>query len=455
MSISSLLQNMCADLPDVDLNAIRKARGFSSSETASRTSFASYFVSSIGVAEAMQNLSAEEVVTLHLLHRTGEVNIAFFERLYQIGEKYGTYNQKYKPVFDAVKKNLVRRGILVMAEVKLRGDTVQMERWRFALPPEFVPYLPPLLPTVTSDEPGETSDTAIRKKLLQLIGGSPAFPNDRVKIEIKDGTLHLDNQPFTAARLQDWQKSAWWMSLKTINSSVPASLSLTEAVISLLTSLAPHEWARPEDLDPALKIYSFGGNIIPAEKILHQGWELGLFSRLKVDATLLYRLAPDSIPAASPDPLPDPVSWTESNPKADSVKVDLRLVPIPHLELLNVLTHLSVEGNALQASPSPVKLGRATPEQRNFPLSLWLAEHVPAFGKALTEVNEKWGKTILHENLLFARVRDLSLRVQLERELGANLILLSGHFVAFPAASRPAVERTLKKTGFVAKTVKP
>ena len=136
-------------LTEADLNAIRKARGFSSSETASRTSFASFFVSSIGVAEAMQNLSAEEIITLHLLHKLAKWTIAFFERLYgsaaQSGRHYyGTYTQQYKSTFDAVKKNLVRRGLVIMAEVKMRGDTVQMERWRFALPPEFVPYLPPL-----------------------------------------------------------------------------------------------------------------------------------------------------------------------------------------------------------------------------------------------------------------------------------------------------------------------
>jgi len=39
MSIPNLLHEMCADLADADLNAIRKARGFSLSETASRTSF--------------------------------------------------------------------------------------------------------------------------------------------------------------------------------------------------------------------------------------------------------------------------------------------------------------------------------------------------------------------------------------------------------------------------------
>ncbi|MEO8354844.1 MAG: hypothetical protein ABI621_02925 [Chloroflexota bacterium] len=461
MSIPNLLHNMCADLSDADLNAIRKARGFSPSETASRTSFASYFVSSIGLAEAMQNLSAEEVITLHLLHQTGEVDIAFFERLYRSAAQsgkhyYGTYTQQYKPTFDTVKKNLVRRGLVIMAEVKLSGDAVQLERWRFALPPEFVSYLSPFLPTITSDEPSEISDHTVRKKLLQLIGGS-ALPNDRTSIQLKDGTIWLDDQPFSTTRLQEWQKRAWWSSLNTLKPAIPASLSPTEAVISLLASLAPHEWVRPESLDPALKIYCYGSKFLPAEKILHRGWELGLFSRLKVDSVHLYRLAPELTPTDSISPLSASVSWMESIPKTDSVKIDLRLIPPHHLELLNVLTHLTVDAvrNTLQATPSTIKLGRATPQQRNSPLSLWLAEHVPAFGKVLADVNEKWGKTILHENLFIARVRDLNLRVQLERGLGGNLIVLSEHFIAFPSESRSGIEKVLKKTGFVAKIVKP
>ena len=448
---------MCADLPDVDLNAIRKARGFGSGET-SRTSFASFFISSIGVTEAMQNLSAEEVITLRLLHQTGEVDVAFFERLYgsaaQSGKHYyGTFTQQYKVTFDAVKKNLVRRGLLVMAEVNLRGDTVQLERWRFALPPEFVPYLPVLLPVVTSDERGETSDTAIRKKLLQLIGGEPAFPNDSVQLEIKDGTILLDGQPLSAARLQDWQARAWWLALNITNSSVPASLSPTRATLKLLDHLSPDEWTRPASLDPALKIYCFGGKNPPAEKILHQGWELGLFSRLKADSAFVYRLLPKQTDSTAPQP--DSVSGIESNPKADSVIIDLRLIPTHSLELLNALTHLTVKNNILQAAPSPIKLGRATPQQRNSPLSLWLAKSNPAFGKALDAVNKKWGKTILHENLLIARVRDLNLRVQLERELGQNAIILDKEFIAFPSEFRSSVEKILRKTGFVTKAVKP
>ncbi len=343
-----------------------------------------------------------------------------------------------------------------MAEIKMRGDTVQMERWRFALPPEFVPYLPPYLSIVTSDETGETSDHAVRKKLLQLVGGDPAFPNDRTKIEIKDGTIGLDDQPFSAGYLQDWQKRAWWLSLNVINSNVPASLSLTEATIRLLASLAPREWTRSESLDPALKIFCFGGENSAHRK--NPASRLGIGTFLASESRR--RRAPVS-PRAQHDCnrvrrlFSRYHSLDKSIPKADFVKIDLRLIPIQHLELFNILTHLSVEKDNLQSAPSPIKLGRATPQQRNSPLSLWLAKHVPAFDKTLAAVNEKWGRTILHENLFIARVRDLNLRVQLERELAGNLVLLDEQFIAFPSDFRSTVERTLKKTGFVAKTVKP
>ena len=226
MSISQLLAIMCADLADSDLNAIRKGRGFSTRETASRDSFANFFVSSIGVQEAMQQLTAEESTTLHMLQQMGEVDISFFERLYGSGGQpgntyYGTYTQQFRPIFELVKKNLVRKGLLIMAEIKMRGDSVQMERWRFALPPEFAPYLPPVLQTKFMDQPGETNDRAIRKKLLQLIGGGPAIANDPIPIDIKNGSIQLGGEPFTAKKMHDWQKSAWKTALKAHQCGAP------------------------------------------------------------------------------------------------------------------------------------------------------------------------------------------------------------------------------------------
>jgi hypothetical protein len=452
MSIPQLLHSMCAELPDADLNAIRKARGFSASETASRTSFASFYVTSFGVEKAMQALTPEETLALRLLHETGEVDVTFFGRVYGTGKEHGTYTQRYKTIYDTVKKNLVRRGLIVMAEVKMRGDTVQLEHWRFALPPEFAPYLPSL-PAFKSDQPGQVNDHTLRKKLLQLVGGGAAVPNDTFPIEIKNGSLYLKDLSFSLATFGLWQNDAWLRGLNAFRPNVSASLAPSEAALKLLSL---ETWINPKALEPALKIYSFGGSIPipPAEKILQQGWELGLLERLNINGIHHYRLAPAYTPAGINAPYPASLAWAEPSSKSGPIKVDLRLIPLHDLDRLNTLAHLSVENGVLYASPSLVKLGRAIPAQRNSPLSLWLAAQVPAFAKTLETVNAQWGKTILHENLLVARVRDLSLRVQLERELKDRVIVLSDQYIAFPQESRANVEKVLKKTGFVTKTIK-
>jgi hypothetical protein len=118
------------------------------------------------------------------------------------------------------------------------------------------------------------------------------------------------------------------------------------------------------------------------------------------------------------------------------------------------MANLTVENGALLALPNLIQLGRSLPAQRQSSLMSWLTENISTFGESLAVVNQRWGKTLLHENLLVARVRDLSLRVQLERELGQEVVILSDYFIAFPFESRSSVEKVLKKSGFVIKAVK-
>ncbi|MCX6079831.1 MAG: hypothetical protein NTW32_09890 [Chloroflexi bacterium] len=451
MTIPQLLHSMCAELPDGDLNAIRKARGFSASETASRTSFASFYVTAVGLEKIMQAITPEEAVGLGLLHETGEVDVSFFERIYGTGNQRGTYTQRYKYTFDNVKKNLVRRGLVVMAEVKMRGDNAQMERWRFALPPEFAPYLPPIA-SKSNVQPGQFNDKTIRKKLLELIGGEPAIPKEVLPLAIKRGSLYIKEDLFSIASFEIWQKTAWQSTTNTYKPNVPASLSPIDAALKLLNT---ESWIDPKSIESALNIYCFGVIIPSAEKLLHKGWELGFLSRLEINGAANYRIAPQQNLTSDRQPYPSNLEWADTTSAAGCVKIDLRVVPLTDLEKLNILTELTIENGVLIARPSLVKLGRAIPEQRNSLLSIWLAEQVPAFGKVLETVNANWGKTILHENLLFARVRDLSLRIQLERELKEKIIVLSEHFIAFPLEARASVEKVLKKTGFVTKTIKP
>jgi hypothetical protein len=450
MTIQQLLHSMCAEISDANLNAIRKARGFGVKETVSRTAFASFYVTALGVAENMAALTPAETFTLRLLHESGEVAISFFERLYGTSYSRGTYTQRYKSTFDLVKKNLVRRGLVVMAEVKLRGDTVQMERWRFALPPEFAPHLPPL-PTVYSDDPGTENDITLRRKLLELLGGSPATLHDPFPIRIKDGSITLGDEPFSLSTFDTWQTNAWFRRFPNTSHS-SFSLSPTVATLKLLDH---QKWITSKTLEPALAIYAFGAELPSLPKMLKQGWELGLLSRLDIDSVPHYRLAPLHSPAEAHASYPVPLKWADTTSKPNTIKIDLRLVPFHDLDLLNALTHLELQDGELFAAPSPIKLGRATPAQRRAPLSLWLAKNIPAFQKALETVNTRWGKTLLHENLLFAKARDLSLRVQLERELKENLIVLNEKFIAFPKDSHANVEKVLKKMGFVEKVIKP
>ena len=447
MSVQQLLSSMCAELPDTDLNAIRKARGFSASESASRTSFANFYLTSIGLTDVLEQLSLEETLALRLLYEMGEVDISFFERLYGAGNTHGTYTQRYKPTFDTVKKNLVRRGLVVMAEVKVRGDTVQLQRWRFALPPEFTPFLK-LLPSIQNSQAGQVNESVIRKKLFLLINPVPSVSNNALAIMVKQGSLYLNDQIFSIATLRDDQISAWERDQKVFKPNVPGSLSPVEAALKLLSS---ENWMDPKVIEPALKIFCFGGNIPAADKFLRKGWELGLLSKLEIASIAHYRLAPAP---TSNLVYPPALDWADTVFIPDSVRIGLQRIPLYDLEQLNILAHLVIENGALIASPSLVKLGRSSTAQRSSLLSHWLADHVPGFGAALETVKTRWGKTILHENLLFAHVGDLSLRIQLERELKDKILVLGDHFIAFPMESRPNVEKILKKSGFVVKTVK-
>ena len=149
MELAYMLNQMCHEvLSNADVNAIRKARGFTPSETDSRSQFESFYLSSIGLEAAMRTLSPAEIAGLHLLNRkTEEVDLTFFKRIYGSARRgdryyYGTFTQQYKDTFKDVKQNLLRRGLLVMAELRTRADNTKMERWRFRFPPEFAPYLP-------------------------------------------------------------------------------------------------------------------------------------------------------------------------------------------------------------------------------------------------------------------------------------------------------------------------
>ena len=260
MELSYMLNQMCHDVfSNADINAIRKARGFTKKETDSRSQFEGFYLSSIGVEDAMSALTAKEIACLHLLNRKSkEVDLTFFERIYGSADRgeryyYGTFTQRYKDTFKDVKQNLLRRGLLVMAEQRGRTDNAKMQRWRFRFPPEFAPYLPPLIPEPRHfDTPGDDRSAAVqREKVLEALGLPNAKPfwQKGFKCVASRGNLTLGKQPFSIKRLAEWQQSAW---ASVLNITMPndggQSLPPVETVQIILGTLAPGEWASLEQL---------------------------------------------------------------------------------------------------------------------------------------------------------------------------------------------------------------
>ena len=467
MEFSYLLNQMCQSvLTDADVKAISKARGFSLQEVASRGAFESYFLSSIGVEAVMAKLSQEEIITLHLLsQQKTDVPIDFFDRLYGVKrdddrryQSYLTYTQQFKPVLDKVKAQLVRKGILVIADVADSSNTVLIERWRFCFPPDFVRFLPPLIPSpLVQPGPAEVQQEYLREKIFETSAGkasaSPEMQPVR-GISLVDGTLRLEFQPFRIAVLLEWQQKLWTSGLKVKAVEESVSLPPHEAVRMALSSLAPGEWASVEDLEPVVKILCFQLAPPPVAEICQKGWTTGCLGRSVVQGKAYYRLFSDAEMQHFLEPDWDPGQYlSKDTSDPNGLIVDYRTIPFKQLEQLNCLIVFKFSASRWMVVPDAVKLGRSAPDDRRSPLAQWLAEQNPAFKSALEKVNAHWGKTILHSNLLTARVRDLSLRVQLERELADRLVVLDDEFVAFPVQARPAVEKIVKKAGFVIKEV--
>lgn len=470
MDAPNMLQQMCREhLSDADIKAICKSRGFSAREASSRAIFENFFLSDIGVADALAGLSQRELALLHLLaHVKDEVDVAFFTRVYgdsriTASPYLYTYNQRYADVLKQVQANLIRRGLLLYAEaIPPDGITTKLQRLRFRFPAEFEAFLPPLLPGARSAAGnGEVRSEVLRQKLLELVGeGRPQGAPDaqRFALKIVDGMLRIGQEPFRAALLQQWQQAGWSAELeqtKTRAKGVPVeearrrSLTPVEAVQYICAKLPEGQWAPAEALTPLLEVFCYGSQAVDGPMVCDVGWRWGCLARREIAGQMCYRL-----PAAEAT-APDPATYLSELPDGSAV-INLRTVPYDALEQIAAVSNLrpASSGPYLLATPHLVRLGRAMASVRHRPALRWLQENAATYREALALAAERWGKQIIHTNLLVARVTDPGLRVQIERSLPDldGFISLSDEFIAFPHALLPIVERVVSKAGYVIKT---
>lgn len=460
MNESEMLHKMCHEvLSEADVKAVRKSRGFSAQETATRALFENFFLSETGAEAALRSLTGDEALLLHLLSCLDEpVDLECFARVYGKGmPSWGTFSNQFKGVLTQVKKNLVRKGVLLMADsVKGWTNEPQMDRWRFRFPKSFERLLPPPFgPPKRSDAPGQVRTEVSRRKLLELVGETQTDPKGlegQHELCLSDGEVRMGSRRFSAESILSWQQACWLTSISgkgTTTRREGPTVSPVIAVPYLLGRLAEHEWLAADELSLPLKALT--NSKLTGDDICASGWEWGCLARQELDGVRCYRL-PDR--GAEDDTDPGEYLTVSSR---QPLKADLETIPFQALASLGQIASLAVARSKhghLSAVPSIVKMGNASESVLGSPLVQWLNAKAPAFTDALRTVAQRRGKNVVHENLLIARVGDLSLKFDIEKALGDKVVALAEDYIAFPTQSLPSVEKLVKQSGHVIKTVK-
>lgn len=469
MDTLKMLHQMCHDeLSQADVNAIRKSRGFSEQETATRALLENFYLSETGVEAAMATLTNDEVVFLHLLALIGdEVPIPAFARLYPDLDRpeHGTYTQCYKPLFDHIRETLIRKGLLIFAEDPQSGADTQNERRRYRFPQAFERFLPPPIRDVRRFEtPGDGQPDILRQKLCEIMPDAPAikvpkFIESAYALALVEGDLHIGGKIFELEHLLAWQRVCWDTAAPEPKSKRDyrwythderkPSISPVEATIYLLSHLAPDAWVRPEQLANPLRI--FHGQEIDSAAVCQAGHQWGRLARREVNGAPYYRLTPLEAEAAVE---PEDYLSVES----DGLALNLGRIPYDALTYLNRIADLHIADGKdmhLTATPSVIKTGRWMALVRNHTLTPWLRANAPAFRTTLETVEARWGHHIIHENVLVAEIDDLGLQAQLTHAFqdDHNVVFLTDTVMAFPQNKLREVQRMIDKAGHVIKVV--
>lgn len=457
MNMQIMLKQMCkTDLNDSDIKAICKSRGFPEKEASSPDIFENFFLSTIGIKEALNSLTYEEVVFLHLLNKINkEVDIKYFERLYGCvnpSDRYDdrTFNQQYREIFNKVKNNLIRKGVLIILEREVYHASSKMERWRFHFPPEFADYLPPVVKASRFNKTGNFKNEILRDKLLEIIGGKQKksiLSNERsFTLTIKDGDLYIGTEKFRVNHLLKWQQACWNASVEEKTSMLSGDMTPIKVTLYALSQLKEREWLPADALTVILKIFT-GKESGHPENICEAGWEWGCLAKVVADGKTYYRLPEDLLEETN-----SPEHYLQV--KLDgTVTLDMMTIPYTALEMLASVSILDFHNSKLRAAPSLIKIGNAPETFRKNNVYEWLKENSSGFRTAIESAQKRWGKQIIHENLMIARVKELSLKVQIQRSFADPKILvtLANDHIAFPCDQLPAIQKLVEKSGHVIK----
>lgn len=224
-----------------------------------------------------------------------------------------------------------------------------------------------------------------------------------------------------------------------------------DVTLYTISQLGEHEWLPADSLAVILKIFTGDDVNHPCEQICEAGWEWGCLVKVVVDKTAYYRLPDDSLEDAA---APTPGQYLQIAPDG-TVVLDLVKIPYTVLEVLASVALLDIHNANLRATANIIKIGDALMTVRKEGVFEWLRENSSGFRTAIEIAEKRWGKQIIHEDLMVAQVKDLSLKVQIEKSCtSSQLASLPDDYIAFPCGVLPAIQKIVGASGHVIKKVR-
>jgi len=438
-------------LSNADINAIAKNRGFSKMETKTRKIFQNYFLSDIGLEKAISSLSIKEQIFLHFLTFSDKSeDISVFEKIYPVNNsefEFLTTTQEYKETYKIVLKNLIRKGVIIVSEkIKSKYNLAKMERVRFTFPEEFVPFLPSIIHSIVKFEnPHEKSVDIIRKTLVELT----VSKNDYKSIHMQNNEIKIESNAFNLKNLKKWQFNNWGKKVFERDILYSPHNEFIDKCKYIFSQLKPDEWFLPKDFQQILDVFCYKEKIPSVETICQLAWESGFMRQYNHKGKTYYAIQKDT---KETDLSPDEFIKIS---KDQSLIIDLNTIPYSDLEQISMVSDFKRNRSQLCATPNFLKFGKHWNKISDQPIFEWLIENSDLYKELTQSIEKKRGKCLVHKNLCVARIKDLSLRVKIEKVLSDDQVkVLSDEYIAFPINLTSQVETLVKKAGFVVKNGK-
>ncbi len=262
----------------------------------------------------------------------------------------------------------------------------------------------------------------------------------------------MGKSEFSVGSFEKWREREWALfrtpSLEYAGHS-GKYLSPMAALKYAFSLLDTGQWVEADELKPILEIFCKDGSALDIHEVLRQGWEKACLVRQKANGKIMYRHA-----GAFPETQGDfPYGDSLHRGQKGSISVDLETIPIELLETVSRIALFQIEDGCLIASPDIIRMGRVFHESQKDPLTIWLAEKSEPFSKAFETVSERWGTCLIHRNLMIAKVKNIGLKVALEKSFKDGVIIfLPDDFIAFPVSVYDQVEDLVINNGFAVKT---